>query len=53
MGPIAAQYAVNSLPIAVMNWRDDSSGPMQVVSGSVGRERVHFEHRLRSDSIER
>lgn len=24
-------------------WRDDSTGPMQVVSGPVGRERVHFE----------
>jgi Fic family protein len=24
-------------------WRDDSGGPMQVVSGPVGRERVHFE----------
>ncbi|HLH06117.1 MAG TPA: Fic family protein [Terriglobales bacterium] len=24
-------------------WRDDSSGPMQVVSGPVGKERVHFE----------
>ena len=24
-------------------WRNDGSGPMQVVSGSVGRERVHFE----------
>jgi Fic family protein len=24
-------------------WRDDSPGPMQVVSGPVGRERVHFE----------
>ena len=24
-------------------WRDDSSGPMQVVSGPIGRERVHFE----------
>jgi Fic family protein len=24
-------------------WRDDGSGPMQVVSGPVGRERVHFE----------
>ena len=23
-------------------WRDDRSGPMQVVSGPVGRERVHF-----------
>ena len=29
--------------IAVGRWRDDRSGPMQVVSGSVGRERVHFE----------
>ncbi len=25
------------------NWRDDSSGPMQVVSGPVGREKVHYE----------
>lgn len=24
-------------------WRDDSAGPMQVVSGPVGRERVHYE----------
>lgn len=24
-------------------WRDDESGPMQVVSGPIGRERVHFE----------
>ncbi len=24
-------------------WRDDASGPMQVVSGPIGRERVHFE----------
>lgn len=29
--------------IRVGAWRDDSSGPMQVVSGAVGRERVHFE----------
>ena len=29
--------------IIVGNWRDDSSGPMQVVSGPIGRERVHFE----------
>lgn len=29
--------------IAVGNWRDDSSGPMQVLSGPIGRERVHFE----------
>ena len=24
-------------------WRDDASGPMQVVSGPIGRERVHYE----------
>jgi Fic family protein len=24
-------------------WRDDSDGPMQVVSGPIGRERVHYE----------
>ncbi|MCC6413483.1 MAG: Fic family protein [Saprospiraceae bacterium] len=24
-------------------WRDDSKGPMQVVSGSIGRELVHFQ----------
>lgn len=29
--------------IIVGNWRDDSTGPMQVVSGPMGRERVHFE----------
>jgi Fic family protein len=29
--------------IKVGAWRDDSSGPMQVVSGAVGRERVHYE----------
>jgi Fic family protein len=29
--------------IRVGAWRDDSSSPMQVVSGPIGRERVHFE----------
>jgi Fic family protein len=29
--------------IIVGRWRNDSSGPMQVVSGSIGREKVHFE----------
>src|SRR6266699_57543 len=29
--------------IAIGRWRDDSKGPMQVVSGAFGRERVHFE----------
>ena len=29
--------------IIVGGWRRDTSGPMQVVSGPLGRERVHFE----------
>jgi Fic family protein len=29
--------------IAVGKWRDDSKGPMQVVSGPLGRELVHYE----------
>lgn len=28
--------------IVVGAWRDDSSGPMQVVSGPIGREKVHY-----------
>jgi Fic family protein len=30
-------------PITVGAWRDDSKGPMQVVSGPIGRETVHYE----------
>lgn len=30
-------------PITVGAWRDDALGPMQVVSGAIGRERIHFE----------
>jgi Fic family protein len=30
-------------PITVGAWREDRTAPMQVVSGPVGRERVHFE----------
>lgn len=29
--------------VNVATWRDDASGPMQVVSGPLGRERVHFQ----------
>ena len=29
--------------ITVGAWRNDAKGPMQVVSGPIGRERVHFE----------
>ncbi|MFZ2853276.1 MAG: Fic family protein [Rhodocyclaceae bacterium] len=27
----------------IATWRDDANGPMQVVSGPIGRQRVHFE----------
>jgi Fic family protein len=30
------------MPIRVADWRDDTAGPMQVVSGPVGREKVHY-----------
>ena len=30
-------------PSRVGAWRDDASGPMQVVSGSIGRRKVHYE----------
>lgn len=30
-------------PINVGDWRNDATGPMQVVSGPVGRRRVHFQ----------
>ncbi|HRQ57799.1 MAG TPA: Fic family protein [Azoarcus taiwanensis] len=40
--------------IRVGGWRDDATGPMRVVSGAVGAQRVHFEappaHRLESDT---
>lgn len=29
--------------IKVGNWRGDTTGPMQVVSGALGKEKVHFE----------
>ena len=29
--------------IALGNWRDGAKGPMQVVSGALGRQKVHFE----------
>jgi Fic family protein len=30
-------------PIRTGSWRDDAPGPMQVVSGAIGHERVHYE----------
>jgi len=29
--------------ITVGSWREDNDGPMEVVSGAIGKERVHFE----------
>lgn len=29
--------------ITVGNWRNDQQGPMQVISGPIGKERVHYE----------
>lgn len=29
--------------IRVGNWRDDSDGPMRVISGAIGKEKVHYE----------
>jgi Fic family protein len=29
--------------ITVAKWREDSSGPMQVVSGAMGKEKIHYE----------
>jgi len=29
--------------ITVANWRKDTTGPMQVVSGSMGKEKVHYQ----------
>ncbi len=35
--------------IIVGNWRDDSTGPMQVVSGALGKEKVHFQAPVASE----
>lgn len=29
--------------IIIGNWRDDSTGPMQVVSGALGKEKIHYQ----------
>lgn len=31
------------IPIVVGNWRTDAQGPMQVVSGPIGKQSVHYE----------
>jgi len=35
-------YSGGLVKITVGNWRDDHGGPIQVVSGPYGRERVHY-----------
>jgi len=35
--------------IIVGNWRDDSKGPMQVISGAIGKEKVHYQAPVASD----
>lgn len=41
--------------ITIGTWRDDAGGPMQVVSGPLGRQRVHFEappaERLEAETV--
>ena len=39
---LLAIFSIRDL-ISCSHWRDDANGPMQVVSGAIGRERVHFE----------
>ncbi|MSO99766.1 MAG: Fic family protein [Acetobacteraceae bacterium] len=39
----AALFPTGRSGMMVGAWRDDAKGPMQSVSGPVGRERVHFE----------
>lgn len=41
----------NLYKITVADWRKDTTGPMQVVSGPIGREKVHFQA-PNSDKIE-
>ena len=38
---VSARFQLN--PIQAGRWRDDAQGAMQVVSGSAGRQTVHFE----------
>ncbi|MFK5926790.1 MAG: Fic family protein [Desulfuromusa sp.] len=37
--------------IHVASWRDDRDGPMRIVSGSIGKEKIHYEA-LPSDSLD-
>lgn len=46
-----ALFPEPSRNIQVGLWRDDAKGPLQVVSGAIGRERVHYEA-LAADRLE-
>src|SRR3989339_1189212 len=39
----ASLFPGGAAGIKAGTWRDDAKGPMQVVSGAMGRERVHYE----------
>ncbi len=39
----ARLFPESASKLRVGAWRDDAKGPMQVVSGAIGRERVHYE----------
>lgn len=39
----AALFPTGYSRITVGGWRTDATGPMQIVSGPIGRQRVHFE----------
>lgn len=39
----AALFVDAPTDIRIGAWRDDAKGPMRVISGAIGRERVHFE----------
>src|SRR5207244_7877202 len=39
--PISGRSGINKIRVGA--WRDDSTGPMRVISGPVGKEHVHFE----------
>lgn len=46
LGWHAALFPISYSGLAKINvgtWRDDANGPMQVVSGAIDRQRVHFE----------
>lgn len=39
----SGMYKITVAGIPVADWRKDTTGPMQVVSGAMGKEKVHFQ----------